>query len=69
MALNKTLLKQEILLLMKDMQTREEDALEEFANRLSTAIDSYVKSITIQYVAGLANQGGPVVGAAQFTVL
>lgn len=54
MPLNKTVLKQSILQLMKDMQTREVDSTEEFATRLSNAIDAFVKTGTVTVVAGIA---------------
>ena len=41
MALNKTALKTEIIGIMADMLQRENTSIEEFATRLSDAIDDY----------------------------
>lgn len=68
MALNKSQLNQEIKQLMTDMKNREEDSIEEFAERLSNSIDNYVKGIKIVYTTGLANQGGAVTGSFTHTV-
>lgn len=68
MALNKEILKQDIIQIMNDMKNKEKDAVAEFADRLSTAIDEYVRQMSIQYVTGLANSGGPVIGVAQFSI-
>ncbi|HUH26513.1 MAG TPA: hypothetical protein VLY87_07785 [Flavobacterium sp.] len=62
MALNKTELKNDILQIMKDMRTKTENADEEYARRLSDAIDSYVKKAKIIYTAGLTAPNGPVTG-------
>ncbi|MDM1045867.1 hypothetical protein HX004_14000 [Myroides sp. 1354] len=62
MSLNKSGLKNEILQIMKDMRTRTKNADEEFAERLTDAIDNYVKSATIIYEGGLAAPNGPVTG-------
>ncbi len=42
--MNKAVLKDQIYLLLSDMETRTEDAKDEFATRLSDAIDAYVKT-------------------------
>jgi hypothetical protein len=68
MPLDKNILKQSILDILNDMKTREEKAEEELATRLADAIDTHIRTIKITYVAGLANGGGPVTGAAQFTI-
>lgn len=47
MALIKTVLKSGIKQLLTDMQTRDSDAMDEFADRLAGLIDTYVKSATI----------------------
>ncbi|WP_286443227.1 MULTISPECIES: hypothetical protein [unclassified Myroides] len=44
------------------MRTRTKNADEEFAERLTDAIDNYVKSATIIYEGGLAAPNGPVTG-------
>ena len=62
MALNKALLKSDIKAIMTEMRTRTDVSDDEFADRLSTAIDTYVKTAAIVYVSGLANSGGPVTG-------
>lgn len=63
MALNKGLLKQEILSLLTDMRTKTEVSDEVYAERLSTAIDDYVRAATIVYTSGLAVPSyGPVTG-------
>lgn len=62
MALNKEDLKNNIIQIMKDMRTRTENSDEEYATRLSDAIDSYVKAATIVYTTGLTAPNGPVTG-------
>ncbi len=62
MALNKNDLKKDIIQIMKDMRKRDANADEEYAERLSTAIDDYVKKATIIYTAGLTAPNGPVTG-------
>jgi hypothetical protein len=47
MALNKSGLKSEIVVILTDMLTKEANSIEEFATRLSDAIDIYVKSGTV----------------------
>lgn len=59
MALDKTALKSNLKALLEDMMTRETDSLEEFADRLSTMIDTYVKTATITVQPGIVlNAGG-----------
>jgi len=62
MALNKEDLKNNIIQIMEDMRKRTENADEEYAERLSDAIDSYVKAATIVYTTGLTAPNGPVTG-------
>lgn len=62
MALNKEDLKNNIIQIMKDMRTRTENSDEEYATRLSDAIDSYVKAATIVYTTGLTAPNGAVTG-------
>lgn len=62
MALNKEDLKNNIIQIMADMRKRTEIADEEYATRLSDAIDSYVKAATIVYTTGLTAPNGPVTG-------
>lgn len=62
MALNKTQLKNGIKQLMQDMMQRDQASIDEFAERLATLIDNYVKEATIVYESGLQSPHGPVVG-------
>jgi hypothetical protein len=62
MALNKADLKNAIIQIMTDMLSRETDSIDEFATRLSDAIDDYVKTATIVYQAGLTAPNGAVTG-------
>lgn len=62
MALNKEELKNNIIQIMADMRERTENSDEEYAERLSEAIDSYVKTATIVYTTGLTAPNGPVTG-------
>lgn len=62
MALNKVALKADILQLLTDMRTRTEVSDEEYAERLSTAFDDYVKQADIVYTDGLTAPNGSVTG-------
>ena len=62
MALNKNALKSEIEDLLSDMTERNENSYAEFADRLSTAIDTYVKGAVIVYQNGLLAPNGAVTG-------
>lgn len=62
MALNKVKLANTIKKLMSDMRTRTENADDEFANRLASAIDEYTKGAEIKYNSGLTAPQGPVTG-------
>ncbi len=53
MSLIKTQLKQHIKTLLTDMRIRTEVSDDEFADRLSTLIDNYIKSATITVPAGI----------------
>lgn len=53
MALQKPALKASIKQLLEDMMTREEASYEEFADRLSTAIDAFVKTGTVTVASGI----------------
>ena len=50
MALNKQALKQGIIALQQDMLTKTDNSIEEYAERLASLIDSFVKSgeVTVQ---------------------
>jgi hypothetical protein len=54
MALNKPALKTGIKTLLQDMMNREEASFDEFGDRLSTLIDTYVKTGTVTVAAGIA---------------
>ena len=56
MPLVKATLKTKIKNLLSDMKTKEEVSDDEFAEKLSTAIDSYIKSATIT-VSGVVTAG------------
>ena len=64
MSLNKNNLKNDIKGIMQDMLTREHNSIDEFATRLSDAIDTYVKEADINYTSGLVapSSGGTVTG-------
>lgn len=61
MPLQKEPLKQGIVQLMKDMMDRTEPAYDEFADRMSTLIETYVKTATVIVNPGIpvATTGGP----------
>lgn len=64
MSLNKAALKSDIVTILTEMLTREETSIEEFAERLSDSVDTYVKSAKIVYTTGLIapSTGGAVTG-------
>lgn len=62
MALDKQGLKDEIAALLTDMMLREQNSIDEFANRLSDAVDAFVKTADIVYTDGLSAPNGPVTG-------
>lgn len=53
MPLNKPALQSAIKTLLTDMMTREESSIDEFAQRLATAIDTFVKSGSVTVAAGI----------------
>lgn len=61
MALQKSELKTKIVDIMEEMMTREDNSIEDFAERLATAIDEYVKEAEIVYKTGLTSATGGVV--------
>lgn len=65
MALNKNVLKQDIKGIITEMRTRKDNSDDEFAERLATVIDKYVKTATITYQSGLTAPNGPVTGSFQ----
>mgnify|MGYP003134715686 CR=1 FL=1 len=63
MALDKQALKTEIVSLLTDMLVRENTSIDEFATRLSNAVDEFVKSADIVYASGLIDgESMPVTG-------
>lgn len=58
MALNKQTLKQDIIEILEDMMEREANSIQEFATRLSEAMDNYVKSADVTGVC--PSSGGPL---------
>ena len=62
MALDKAALKAGIVQLHTEMRTRENDAIDEYAERLSDLIETFVKSATIKYNTGLVAATDPVTG-------
>ena len=63
MALNKQALKQGIIDLHQDMLTKTDNSIEEYAERLSSPIDSFVKSGEVTVRAGITLQAGTYAGA------
>lgn len=67
MALNKAGLKATIKALMTEMLEKEENSIDEFAERLSTAIDVYVKSglvtVTVTTTGSATAQSGVGTGS------
>ena len=63
MALNKQALKQGIIALQRDMLTKTDNSIEEYAERLSSLIDSFVKSGEVIVRAGITLQAGTYAGA------
>jgi hypothetical protein len=55
--LNKAVLKSTIQAIMTDMRTREENADAEYADRLATAIDTYVKGAQVNTGIPVATTG------------
>lgn len=54
MALNKQALKQGIIDLQRDMLTKTNDSIEEYAERLASLIDAFVKSGEVTVQAGIS---------------
>lgn len=71
MALDKTILQNQIKQAFKDQQskmTNPDAALDDIAAKLATAFDSYVRSITVNSVPVLTSPSGPVTGSITNTV-
>lgn len=62
MSLNKVALKENIKNLLEDMITREENSIDEFAQRLADSVDQFIRSATIEYQGGLTAPNGAVTG-------
>lgn len=63
MALNKEQLKQGIIQLLQDMQRKTDASMEEYAERLASLIDTFVKSGEVTVRAGITLQAGAYTGA------
>jgi len=71
MALVKQTLKAEILAILNTLkdETDQANAIDQFADRLSTAIDNYIKSATVTTtVTGASQSGGAVTGTGTGTL-
>ena len=68
MALDKDRLKNKIVGIMTDMLTRDETSVEEFADRLATAVVDEVKEADINYASGLIAPNGAVTGSFNGTL-
>ena len=67
MALNKQALKQGIISLQRDMLTKTEPSMEEYAERLASLIDTFVRSGKVTVQAGITLQAGAYTGATTST--
>ena len=63
MALNKEQLKQGIISLQRDMLTKTEPSMEEYAKRVASLIDTFVRSGEVTVQAGITLQAGTYTGA------
>ena len=63
MALNKEQLKQDIITLQQDMQRKTDASMEEYAERLASLIDTFVRSGEVTVQAGITLQAGAYTGA------
>ena len=63
MALNKEQLKQGIIRLQQDMLTKTDASMEEYAERLASLINDFVKSGEVTVQAGILLQAGAYTGA------
>lgn len=63
MALNKEQLKQGIIRLQQDMLTKTDSSIEEYAERLTSLINDFVKSGEVTVRAGITLQAGTYAGA------
>lgn len=67
MALNKQALKQGIISLQQDMLTKTDASMEEYADRLASLIDAFVKSGEVTVQPGITLQAGTYTGATTGT--
>nr|DAK16328.1 MAG TPA: hypothetical protein [Caudoviricetes sp.] len=67
MALNKEQLKQGIISLQRDMLTKTEPSMEEYAERLASLIDTFVRSGEVTVQAGITLQAGTYTGTTTST--
>ena len=67
MALNKEQLKQGIIRLQQEMLTKTEPSMEEYAERLASLIDTFVKSGEVTVQSGITLQAGTYTGATTGT--
>lgn len=67
MALNKQALKQGIIALQQDMQRKTDASMEEYAERLASLIDTFVRSGEVTVQAGITLQAGAYTGATTGT--
>lgn len=62
MALDKAGLQTGIKSLLAEMLIREQNSIDEFAQRLSSLLDIYIKTASIKYEGGLTTPTGAVTG-------
>jgi len=62
MSLNKAQLKTDVKTILTDLMQSENVGIDEFATRLSDAIDDYVKDAEIKYTSGLNAGSNTVTG-------
>lgn len=67
MALNKEQFKQGIIQLLQDMLTKTDNSIEEYAERLASLIDAFVKSGEVTVKSGIPLQAGTYTGATTST--
>lgn len=67
MGLDKEQLKQGIISLQRDMLTKTEPSMEEYAERLASLIDTFVRSGEVTVQAGITLQAGAYTGATTST--
>ena len=63
MALNKQALQQGIIRLQQDMQRKTDASMEEYAERLASIIDDFVRSGEVTVATGITLQAGAYTGA------